>query len=52
MSTGPFIYRKDPKYREDPEIPERPVNDMFGIGEGVFDFNIKICFNDTGKTSE
>ena len=23
---GPFIYQKDPKYRKDPEIPERPVN--------------------------
>ena len=24
--SGPFIYQKDPKYRKDPEIPERPVN--------------------------
>ena len=26
LSSGPFIYQKDPKYRKDPEIPERPVN--------------------------
>ena len=26
IKSGPFIYQKDPKYRKDPEIPERPVN--------------------------
>ena len=25
-NKGYFIYQKDPKYRKDPEIPERPVN--------------------------
>ena len=40
--TGPFIYQKDPKYRKDPEIPERPVNGSIharvsgGRGSGRF----------------
>ena len=40
---GPFIYQKDPKYRKDPEIPERPVNGSTHArvkGGGAFDFNI------------
>ena len=39
---GPFIYQNDPKYRKDPEIPERPVNGSIharvsgGRGSGRF----------------
>ena len=46
-NMGPFIYQKDPKYRKEPEIPERPVNGSTharvkggGGGRGSFDFNI------------